>query len=320
MPLPLAHPPLRVRDSIHIECSRRIADAPRAFALWHLTSLDAPTVAVTWLWGFAWVAHLHVDWPVPVLLAAVTWSIYVFDRLFDARAGLQLTGPTALRDRHYFHWRHRRVLFPLALAAACAAAGLALKFLPPAARERGTAVAAAAFVYFSGVHARRKMDRIKALLPKMPASKELLVGVLFAAGCLLPAWPSLHSSPGRDSSIWLFWIPGIYFAALVWLNCSSIARWESGPIEPAGGNGRSGGLTSSESGTIETAVSVALYGMLLAFVASASNLRSAELIAAGSASALLLALLNRLRPNLTPLALRTAADLSMLTPLLLLLR
>jgi hypothetical protein len=40
------------------------------------------------------------------------------------------------------------------------------------------------------------------------------------------------------------------------------------------------------------------------------------LVAAGAASALLLALLDRLRRRLTPLALRAAADLVLLTPVL----
>jgi hypothetical protein len=48
--------------------------------------------------------------------------------------------------------------------------------------------------------------------------------------------------------------------------------------------------------------------------------RPAALTAAAAASALLLALLDRIRGRLTPLALRAAADLVLLTPLVLLLR
>ena len=58
-------------------------------------------------------------------------------------------------------------------------------------------------------------------------------------------------------------------------------------------------------------------GLLLAAVLVAFQPRSAALVAAGAASALLLALLDRLRNRLTPVALRAAADLVLLTPLLL---
>jgi hypothetical protein len=54
--------------------------------------------------------------------------------------------------------------------------------------------------------------------------------------------------------------------------------------------------------------------------ALSSNQRIALLVASGAAGALLLALLDRLRGRLTPLALRTAADLVLLTPLPFLLR
>jgi hypothetical protein len=61
-------------------------------------------------------------------------------------------------------------------------------------------------------------------------------------------------------------------------------------------------------------------GLLLATVLASTQPRPAALIAAGAASALLLALLHRLRHRLTPLALRAAADLVLLTPLALLVR
>ena len=65
---------------------------------------------------------------------------------------------------------------------------------------------------------------------------------------------------------------------------------------------------------------VAFAGLSLAVIACAWHPRSAELILAGAASALLLALLDRMRTRLTPLALRAAADLVLLTPLVLFLR
>jgi hypothetical protein len=56
---------------------------------------------------------------------------------------------------------------------------------------------------------------------------------------------------------------------------------------------------------------------MLAVVFGHQQPRPAALITAGAASALLLALLDRGRSLLTPLALRTAADLALLSPVLL---
>ncbi|MEI4861391.1 hypothetical protein Q8G41_27770, partial [Klebsiella pneumoniae] len=50
---------------------------PRILTLWHLASLDAPTVAVVWALSFAWAAGVHLTPWTPLLLASGTWSVYV---------------------------------------------------------------------------------------------------------------------------------------------------------------------------------------------------------------------------------------------------
>jgi hypothetical protein len=76
---------------------------------------------------------------------------------------------------------------------------------------------------------------------------------------------------------------------------------------------------SPPSGSIFPAGCVlALAGLLLACILSHPQPRSAALAAAGAISALLLAALDGFRNRLTPLALRAAADLVLLTPLFLL--
>lgn len=293
-----------------------MVDAPRILALWHLTSLDAPTVAVVWSLGFAWAANVHLAWRVPLLLALTTWWIYVGDRLLDARAGLRSYRLSSLRERHYFHWRHRRVLVPLASAAACATAIVALSFMPPIMCERGSLLAAASLAYFSGVHTRREGERSAARFPLPLFSKELLVGLLFAAGCLLPAWPRLYSSAPPGSAIWLFWIPGIYFAALASLNCWCIARWESVNDGVAAERRDATWPRQFRFAVFTTAALLAFSGLLLVAASPSPYPRSRALLVAGAACALLLALLDRLRQRMTSLALRAAADLVMLTPLL----
>jgi len=124
-------------------------------------------------------------------------------------------------------------------------------------------------------------------------SKELLVGVLFAAGCALPVcsqahWPALAC-------------PLAFFAALAWLNCRAIERWESG-----------------RAGVASTAVWVAMAAMAAAAAMAAFEPRDAAMIAAAAAGALLLAGLDRVRHRMTAISLRAAADLALLTPAVLL--
>jgi hypothetical protein len=309
VPLPFAPSPAQVRAVRRTEDTPSIFSAPRALDFWHLASLDAPTVAIVWSLAFAWAGGVHLPLWVPLLLALVTWSVYVADRLLDARAGLRNPAWHALRERHRFHWRRRRALVPMAIAAACAAAGIILTFMPPVVRARDSVLAAAALVYFSGVHSGRSAWQIPLRWPRAFPGKEFLVGVLFTAGCVLPAWHRQHALAAPGSAIWTFWIPAVFFAALAWLNCSCIARWE-GVEAPACCEDR-----SSRSLPF-IALALAAIGFLLClFAAVAAHSRSAALVAAGATSALLLALLDRISPRMTPLALRAAADFVLLTPL-----
>ncbi len=320
VPLPLAQPPVQDRASIRIQRADRVVDAPRTLALWHLASFDAPSVAVAWSLGFAWVARVQLAWQIPLVLALTTWWIYLSDRLLDARAGLRLHAHEPLRERHYFHWRHRRLFAPLAAASACICVIIALVFLPPIVRERGSMLAVASFAYFSGVHANHPAHGTSAFVRATPlVNKELLVGLLFAAGCILPAWSAFAGSATTVPSMWLLWIPCAYFAALVWLNCWCIARWEFSNAQSAAPQGEAP-VARAFFATATTAFLLALAGLLLAVLVPAPEIRSSQLLSAGAVSAILLALLDLVRPRITPLALRVGADLVMLTPLILLLR
>ena len=278
-------------------------DAPAPLRLWHLASLDAPTVAVAWSLAFAWAAGVRLPAWVPVLMALGTWTVYIGDRLLDARAGLRSGTPHRLRERHDFHWRHRRLLIPLAVVTAGAATAIIFVLMPPGIRERNSVLGVAALAYFSGVHSRRRAPAWLAPL----VSKELLVGVLFTAGCALPTFTRMRLS-APASVLWIMLAPVVFYAALAWLNCHAIERWEAARnvLHPA---------------RIFTAAGLlAFIGLLLAVAVAPLQPRTAALFAAGAASAVLLALLDRMRIRLTPLALRAAADLVLLTPLLLALR
>jgi hypothetical protein len=275
-------------------------DAPAPLRLWHLTSLDAPTVAVVWSMAFAWTAHIALPIWLPVVLALAGWSFYIADRLLDARAGLvsransRFPSISLLRPRHYFHWKHRRIFLPMAILAAVTATGLVLHSMPIAARARNSMLALAAMAYFTSVHSPRRLRPSRLRLPK-----ELLVGVLFTLSCTLPVWT-------RAAHRELLIAPILVYAALAWLNCLAIETWESGHLT------RSfifrGTLTLA---AVSFASAAAFIGLL--------HSRLALLLLAAAVSATLLALLDRNRDNFDPTALRAAADLVLLTPLALLL-
>jgi hypothetical protein len=284
----------------------RVWDAPRPLALWHLASLDAPTVAVVWTLGFAWAAGVRLPAWVPILIALAVWAVYIADRLLDARAAPRMGATHRLHERHRFHWLHRGILAPLAVAAACAAAILIAVFMPPGTLAKNSVLAAAALLYFTRVHTGLKpptrMGRLLAAL----LSKELLVGLLFTAGCVLPAFSRAAANPGEP--LWPLTTVAVCFALLAWLNCHAIDRWESREESPAAAQ------------IFAPAGLLVFAAITLAAVLFPLHPRFCALAAAGAAGALLLALLDRLRNRLTPLAVRAAADLVLLTPLALLLR
>ena len=263
--------------------------------LWHLTSLDAPTVAVVWALAFARVVHVSLPLWVPCLLALGAWTVYIGDRLLDARAR-----KAPLRERHRFHWKHRRVFIVLAVSAIVVAIAL-IAFavlhhqMPMVARERNSVLVAAALTYFASVHGPRRIFNQFAL------PKELLVGILFTLACAAPAWAR---SPGHRLAVLL---PVLVFVLLAWLNCYAIESWESALLS------RTRILPLATLLGIATVCCAAI-----CFVWIDSSI--ALLLATAGLSALLLAALDRVRSRLTPVTLRAFADVALLTPIAVLLR
>jgi hypothetical protein len=292
----------------------RCIDAPAPLAFWHLTSLDAPTVAVVWALAFAWAARVVLPAWAPILLALVAWPVYIADRLLDVRSAIRNSQAHPLRQRHHFHWQYRRLFIPLGVVSACAAAWIIVVCMPVAVRERNSILAAAGLAYFSSVHAGHTFPRILSRIFAPLLAKETLVAVIFTAACALPALSRAPTSSSMHaaSPLWSLTPALLYFTLLAWLNCQSIERWESGRISlddrPLSGPGM-----------FPLAIGLGLFGLLLA-TALSFNHRIALLVASGAAAALLLAVLDRLRGRMTPLALRAAADLVLLTPLPFLLR
>ena len=272
----------------------------RYLELWHLLSLDAPTVAVVWTLAFAWVARVMLPIWVPLLLALGAWCVYIGDRLMDARAA-----NTPLRTRHHFHWKNRRLLLPMAIGAATLASLLILfairqHQMPVAARERNAILAVAALAYLGSVH----LPLSRFSLPHQPGRKvrrrffkEFLVALLFTLAC---AAPSLSRTPRLTAGSLL---PAAGCFLVAWLNCVAIESWEN--------------ESSSQPALPISLLAAWLAIPLLAaatFLGRASQGRPAVLLLSMAISAALLAWLHFRRSRLAATTLRALADLVLLTP------
>lgn len=272
-------------------------NASAVLKMWHLASLDAPTVAVTWACALGWAAAVRLPgWPLAVL-GLLVWAIYVADRLLDAHAGLGQPS-RQLQERHYFHWRHRRWLIILSACAAVAAAWMIASQFVATALRRDSLMGLATVAYLSTIHAGRGRAGLFHRVTKAGSrilSRECVVGMLFSAGCLLPAL-------ARSSDYVVLAAPAVALAALAWLNVFAIGTWES-------------------DGVRRKPTVVRVPALLLGFACVAFGMgvagtepRSAVLVAAAGASALLLAALDAKAARLEAVVLRALADLVLLTP------
>jgi hypothetical protein len=272
---------------------------PGVAVYWHFLSLDAPTVAVLWAWGFAHALKVGVSVSTIAVLGIGAWMIYVADRLLDARGG----DDAALRERHFFHARHRSS-FGVVLGAAGFALAWLIAVMPAQARRDDIVVFAASMLYFAAAH-------LSAVRFRRGFAREVAVGVLFASAAAVPAW---SAEPVRGTLP----IPVILFAGLCSLNCVAIETWE----RPEG----AGKLSIS---VIAVGLATAALGAMLSTLSrySAQARGEIHLAEAVLVSALLLLALDaryrKVMREATPervarflLALRIAADAALLTPLL----
>lgn len=265
---------------------------------WHLLSLDAPTVALVWLLAFAWAARINLPTWIPIVLASGTWGVYLLDRILDARSALLTNQPSQLRLRHIFHWRMRRLLFPLAILLVIIAISLAIAEMPPTARLRNSFLMAAALAYFLGVHARA-VGLATAKFAWLKNFKELFVAMIFTAACVLPTFARIQIPSALVLS-------ALLFAALAWLNCHAIQIWESR-------------TSSAVNSILLAAILLGALAIFTSWFAAQSDARFPALDLAVALSALLFVLLQINKQHFSSLSLRIAADLALLTPLPLLL-
>jgi len=319
------HPVVKVAESTTIHRSAESRNPlVRGIDLWHLVSLDAPTVAMLWTWFLARTNHISLPATAILAMGTAVWMLYAADRLLDSRAiefrtsskavivtlsnakgknpRLLFEAPASasidLEPRHYFHRNHQRA-FRCGILFASISLALLLPQLAPQSIRLYLVLGTLLFGYFILIHVNSAA--IQHNSHRLP--KELAVGVFFSAATFIPTVAS-------DPSLRLALLPAaILFAVLCSLNCLFIYHWE----HPA---------TSSET---NPATNIALRLLpLISAIALVSGLILAvfdhslprPIPAACSLATILLLLLHRNRHHLSPTTLRAAADICLLTPFL----
>ncbi len=262
----------------------------RALHLWHLLSLDAPTVATLWTWFAAHTVHQHVPASGLAAMFLAVWMLYAADRLLDAR---QLFADplhtTNLEARHLFHHRHATTFLTGILVSSLTLAAL-LRHIPLEVLRLYAILGSLVFAWFLLIHARATYHRLP---------KELAVGIAFPAAIFIP-------TVARDPNLRLTLLPhALLFAGVCTLNCLSIYAWE----HPASSDAH--WTTRYATRHLTTlAATTTLAGLALTIITRQ------PLAAAATLSAAILLTLHLNHRHLSPLTARAAADLALLTPLL----
>lgn len=280
------------------QSAAKIRSAVRPLALWHLLSLDAPTVAAIWTWFIARASHLHLPAAATLAMTIAVWMLYAGDRLLDAGS----TRQDKLEARHIFHHRHRAG-FVAGIVAASFTLALLLPHLDAESIHLYLILGGLVFGYFILIHAARSAHRLP---------KEIAVGIFFAAATFIP---TVARRPGLRLDLL---VPALLFAMLCSLNCLFIYAWE----HPAGH------VPLARVHSTHAVTRLALKYLVPATVAAAvagAGLAAFDRFApwpiclsVALAAALLLVLHHR-RDAILPTTLRAAADLALTTPLLLIL-
>jgi hypothetical protein len=283
-------------DSLGGTRFRASTDSPRRVppAVWlNLVCLDAPVVAVAWLWLFARTFEVPLRIGNVVALFLTAWLIYLGDRFADA-ISLKPGLPRSLRQE--FCLRHRESWIATVALVAGFDAYVIWRTTAVQTFLVGAVVGVLALIYLVANHPLGLIWR------SLPA-KEMAIGILFAAGTAVALLPQIPRTPA-------FGVAAIAFAALCSLNCISIASWER-ELDRA----QRKVSVATRHPSVTRLVGKACLALGLAAVAVAIILRAAApIFACISVSALLLTWLDASWADE-----RTAlADLVLLTPVILL--
>jgi hypothetical protein len=203
------------REAVPLSRDPRPISQPRTAqravpTIWlNLVCLDAPLVAVAWLWLFARTFGVPLQTGNVVALFLTAWLIYLADRFVDS-SSLKPNSPRSLRQD--FCLRYRATWIASVALIAGFDAYVIWRTTAIQTFLVGAVVGILALIYLVVNHPLGLIWR------SLPA-KELAIGVLFAAGTIVALLPRISLS--TESAL-----AAASFAALCSLNCVSIASWE----------------------------------------------------------------------------------------------
>ncbi|HEY0308252.1 MAG TPA: hypothetical protein VGB94_08825 [Acidobacteriaceae bacterium] len=256
--------------------------------LWHLLSLDAPTVATVWFLLAARTAHLHLLRSDAAALFLATWMFYVIDRLLDVYCG-----EPHPEERHRFHGEHSKAFF-YALLCAAPVLLLLLSHMGQPLRRAWLLLGLGSAGYYAWVHTRDASADSATRVPK-----EICVGMGFTLAIFLPEALSGVLRPLLPQILCFF--------ALCCLNCILIYEREHHSLKTAHWSTR---FAIRHASLLQA--TLLLCGLALCFTANAPRTLSASIVL----SAAIMMALRRSRHRIPRLSYRIAADAALLSPLL----
>ncbi|MCP5535061.1 MAG: hypothetical protein H7A51_02375 [Akkermansiaceae bacterium] len=141
----------------------------------NLLSVDAPLVAVAWMWMLAQALRVeYIQTAAWIVLPTSIWCVYVLDRLID---GWVHPGVRASSPRHIFHWRWRWPLLAAALIAGGVSIYYAMFVLSRSIFSAGLVAALLCGFYFVLAFIRTG---------DVPYAKNFIAGMIFAMGIGIP--------------------------------------------------------------------------------------------------------------------------------------
>jgi hypothetical protein len=285
---------LRPTPLPRIALSEPVAALRKTVYLAHALSLDAVAVAVVWQDALSRALGAAPTISERIALALAVWVVYLVDRQLDVRA--QPDGGCRTL-RHRLHRRQTRTLSLLAVIGFVALA-LAAWRVPTRTVVAGSGLAAITLTYLVAV---QRSPRLLAW-----GAKEACVGAVFAMGCAIHIPLATPHLP----------IALLATAALFTLNCLMISNWERHLDSPTH-------RLAPASPTTPTRPNPTALAALLLAAASTTTAFSLgypfhpAILNCISLSAILLAGVDALARRRYSTSLRVAADLVLLTPLLL---
>lgn len=271
-----------------------MTDPPRWWQWPTILSLDATAVCLLWQAMLARVAGVELGWPQVMVLGATVWLAYVADRWIE---GWHLHWRDIRTQRHQFYQRWRWPVAVVWLLVAVVDVDVAFTRLAWREIASGTILMSLVLVYLLSHQLLHRHRRWR--LPK-----ELCVAALLAGGACVFLVPAPR--PGD-----LAWSASL-FALLCFTNCALISAWER-EVDLAHGQSSLAINASEHSWAIPQLPWMIAVLAAAACAGGAGPARAAA--ACALASAVLLALVDRVEHRAGWQLARVLADVALLTPI-----